>query len=124
MFATTPLFRCYPTPIEDEDEPKGNFAKADLEADSEIAAEIARIGHPHAGPMVLFDCETVTDAHGGQALLFGVFQERGMRYDRRVAAAKAGTLTREHLDTLWNKGLFYGPACTEEDLEVLDCDGA
>jgi hypothetical protein len=118
MFATTPLFRCYPTPIK-EDEPKKR--PPPFEADSEIAAEIARVGHPHAGLMVLFDCETKTDTHGGQALRFGFFQERGMRYDRRVADAKAGTLTREKLDTRWNRGIFYEPDnCDDDEIEVLE----
>jgi hypothetical protein len=119
MFATTPLFRCYPTPIEDED--KKRPPEAPFEADSAIAAEIARVGHPWAGPIVIFDSETRTDAHGGQQLRFGWFQERGWRYDRRVTDAKAGKLTREKLDTLWNRGIFYEPAnCTEDEIEVME----
>jgi hypothetical protein len=121
MFATTPLFRCYPTPIEDGDEKKNPTPDPRFEADSAIAAEIARVGHPWAGPMVIFDCETLTDAHGGQRLRFLFFQERGCRYDRRIDAAKAGKLTRDMLDECWNKGIAYEPAnCTEDEIEVLE----
>jgi hypothetical protein len=121
MLSVTPLFRCYPTPIEDEDDEKRGFADMMFEADSAIALEIARVGHPWAGLMLLFDCETLTDAHGGQRLRFGFFQQRGMRYDLRVADAKAGKLTREKLDELWKRGIFYDPQnCTDDEIEVME----
>jgi hypothetical protein len=121
MLSVTPLFRCYPMPIKDEEEKRGSVPDLRFEADSAIALEIARVGHPRAGPMVLFDCETLTNAHGGQRLRFGFFQERGWRYDRRVADAKAGTLTREKLDTLWNRGIFYDPKnCSDDEIEVME----
>jgi hypothetical protein len=121
MLSTTPLFRCYPAPIKDEDEQRGFTPGQSFEADSQIAAEIARIGFPWAGPMVFFDCETRADAHGGQRLRFGFFQERGMRYDLRVAAAKAGKLTRDMLDDPWNKGIFYEPGnCRDEEIEAME----
>jgi hypothetical protein len=120
MLSSIPLHRCYPKPVKDDDEPKQHF-EPEFKADSEIAAVIARVGFPWAGPMLLFDCETLTDAHGGQRLRFGFFQERGMRYDRRVASAKAGSLTRDKLDMCWSNGIFYEPAnCTDEEIEVME----
>jgi hypothetical protein len=53
----------------------------EFQASSEVAAEINRIGFPWAGPMLIFDCETLTGAKDGQGLRFGCFQERGWRYD-------------------------------------------
>jgi hypothetical protein len=71
--------------------------------------------------MLLFDCEAKTDAHGGQRLRFGFFQQRGMKYDWRVADAKAGKLTGEKLDTLWKRGIFYDPQnCTDDEIEVME----
>jgi hypothetical protein len=54
-------------------------------------------------------------------LRFGCFQERGWRYDWRVADAASKTLTREKLDTLWHEGIFYEPKnCTPEEIRVLE----
>src|ERR1700730_10224205 len=145
MRASTPLFRCYPVPDKEPD--KGDaWRLADFEAsspgsrvssscagvapeplempgfvaDSDIATEIRRVGHPWAGPMLIFDCETLTGAKDGQGLRFGCFQERGRRYDRRVADAAMGRLTREKLDTCWHGGIFYEPKhCTKTEVEVL-----
>jgi hypothetical protein len=65
--------------------------------------------------------ETLTGAHDSQGLRFGCFQERGLRYDWRVAAAATKTLTREKLDTLWNEGIFYEPKnCTPEEIVVME----
>jgi hypothetical protein len=148
MKASEQIFRCYPAP---EKKKKSGAALAghDIEpkfqASSEVAEEINRIGFPWAGPMLIFDCETLTGAKDGQGLRFGCFQERGWRYDWRVADAaardlepplKAGgsepgasrsarpplasTLTREKLDTLWHEGMLYEPKnCTPEEIEVL-----
>jgi hypothetical protein len=99
---------------------EGHPFEPEFQASSEVAAEINRIGFPWAGPMLIFDCETLTGAKDGQGLRFGCFQERGWRYDQRVADADAKTLTREKLDTLWHEGILYEPKnCTPEEIKVL-----
>jgi hypothetical protein len=124
MHSTEQSFRCYPVPIKKEKTGERPFVseghEPEFQASTEIAAEINRIGSPWAGPMLIFDCETLTGAHDGQALRFGSFQERGFRYDWRVEDAKAKTLTRDKLDRLWHEGLFYEPKnCKTEEIETL-----
>jgi hypothetical protein len=58
MRSSTPLFRCYPEPIEDDEEAPQLCELEDVLADSDIAAEIDRVGHPWAGPMLIPDCES------------------------------------------------------------------
>jgi hypothetical protein len=96
MRASEQIFRCYPAPAKkkksgSETPAKTGFIEPEFQASSEVAAEINRIGFPWAGPMLIFDCETLTGAKDGQGLRFGCFQERGWRYDWRVANADAKT---------------------------------
>jgi hypothetical protein len=120
MHASKQIFRCYPVPEKKKKSGGWSLVLRDYEADNEIADEINRVGSPWAGPMLLLDCETLTGAKDGQGLRYGCFQERGYRYDWRVANAAAGTLTRNKLDTLWHEGIFYEPKnCTPEEIACL-----
>jgi hypothetical protein len=131
MHASRQIVRCYPAPDKKRKKGLGRWRPVEgcdwkyygdgSDYGVVIANEISRVGFPWAGPMLLFDCETLTDACGGQRLRFGTYQERGYRYDWRVNDAMEGTLTREKLDRCWSRGIFYEPAnCTDKEIAVLE----
>jgi len=122
MKPTTQLLRCFTLP--DEKKPKKKMRER---APKREAAKMTRIeqlvrdvGAPWFGPMVVFDTETMTGPHSGQALRFGFFQERGLEYAYMIEDARRGTLTRKKLDRLWREGLFYNPdTCTDGEIDVM-----
>jgi hypothetical protein len=131
MRASRQVVRCYPVPDKKPRKGLGAWRPAEdfnyktygdgTDDGVEVAIEIRRVGFPWAGPMLIFDCETLTSAHGGQALRFGCYQERGYRYDWRVRDAHDETLTREKLDRCWSQGIFYEPAnCTDREIAILE----
>jgi hypothetical protein len=128
MRAVEQLFRCFPVPdkkIRLDKETKEPYIPPppedfDYVMYGQHGAEVNRVGAPWAGPMLIFDCETLTGAKDGQGLRFGCFQERGLRFDWKIAAAAAGTLTRDQLDRCWHDGIFYNPKnCTKSEIACM-----
>jgi hypothetical protein len=78
MRASEQIFRCYPAPAKKKKSGGGAaLAGRDIEpefqASSEVAAEINRIGAPWAGPMLIFDCETLTGGERRTGLAIWMF---------------------------------------------------
>ncbi len=121
MKPTTQLLRCFTLPDEKKPNKKKRERASKAAKISRIERLVRDVGAPWFGPMVVFDCETMTGAHSGQALRFGFFQERGLKYAYMIENAQRGTLTRQKLDRLGREGLFYNPVtCTKAEIEVME----
>ncbi len=83
------------------------------EAAARESAAIKAIGAPYEGWCFVFDTETTTDT--AQALRFGFYAVYGLDRDERMRLYRAGTLTREALDTPHTTGIFYNPATLHDD---------
>lgn len=121
MKPTTQLLRCFTLPDEKKPNKKKRERASKAAKTSRIERLVRDVGAPWFGPMVVFDCETMTGPHSGQALHFGFFQERGLKYAYMIEDAQRGTLTRQKLDRLWRKGLFYNPdTCEPDEIEIME----
>ncbi len=120
MKPTTQLLRCFTLP-DDKKPNKTNRERVSKGAKiSRIERLVRDVGAPWFGPMVVFDTETMTGPHSGQALRFGFFHERGLAYAYMIEHAQRGTLTRQKLDRLWRQGVFYNPdTCTSGEIEIM-----
>jgi hypothetical protein len=120
MKPTTQLLRCFTLPDEKKPNKKKKERAPKAAKSSRIERLVRDVGAPWFGPMVVFDTETMTGPHSGQALRFGFFQERGLKYAYMVEHAQRGTLTRQKLDRLWREGVFYNPeTCTLAEIEIM-----
>jgi hypothetical protein len=83
-----------------------------------LEAKVQEIGRPYEGFCLIFDTETTT--FDGQRLRFGSYQIRGIAPEHRLKLARSGKLTRAHLDTLQERGIFYAEEnLTPTDIELL-----
>ena len=81
-------------------------------------ATIKEIGRPYEGFCVVFDTETTTDPR--QALRVGVYAVYGLDSDERIARCRRGQLTRDDLDLVVERGIFYAPnELTTADVRTL-----
>jgi hypothetical protein len=116
----TQLSRCFIQPIEEPPKVYSGKSKHKRTWRDEIPTDMIEILRPWAHPYLIFDTETLTDAHSGQQAKIGFWQQRGLRYADRCSLWNENLLTVQAMDYCWREGVFYNPkTCTPEEIETV-----